>query len=333
MKVLITGAAGYLGEHVALACREAGHEVTAMVRQPRQGIDLETMGLQTFLGDLEQPESWMPALEGKDAVVHLAGAVRAWARDRDDFRRVNVRGTLRLVERATEVGISRILVTSSLFVLGPSPTGDVQDETAARRPPAPLLDANDYVRTKREAAERLWKLQEAGHRLMMVYPSVLLGPGQRSPGNHTARVLADVGASRLPGLIGDGNQVWNLVSVKDAARGHVAVLERGRSGEGYLLGGENWTQRRLVERAAHYFGVGAPLRPLGRALPMTVATLSELWARVSGQEPKLTRGEVRLYDANWAFSSAKAERELGYEHEDLEHVLEQTVAWLRAAGI
>jgi dihydroflavonol-4-reductase len=333
VRVLVTGAAGYLGEHVALAFREAGHDVTAMVRQPKQATVLDALGIRTCLGDLERPESWNAALEGQEGMVHLAGAVKAWSRDHDAFRRVNVVRTLDLVERASQTGIPRILVTSSLFVLGPSPSGEVLDETAVSRPRASLLDANDYVRTKREAAEGLWKLQRNGHRVMLVYPSVLLGPGQRSEGNHTARVLSDVGAARLPGLIGNGDQVWNLVAVKDAARGHVAALERGRPGDGYFLGGENWTQRRLVDRAAHYFGVRAPLRPLGRALPLTVAAVSELWARATGGRPKLTRGEVRLYDTNWAFTSAKAERELGYAHENLEPVLEQTVHWLRASGI
>jgi nucleoside-diphosphate-sugar epimerase len=332
VKVLVTGAAGYLGEHVALAFRDGGHEVTALVRRAEQAERLAMLGLRTVQGDLLRPETWPPALIGQDAVVTLAGAVQAWSRDREALRRVNVDGTLGLVERAREAGIAKILVTSSLFALGPTPPGAVLDETARDRPRSPLLDANDYVSTKRNAVEKLWALQRAGHPVMLVYPSVLLGPGQRSRGNHTARMLADVRDSRLPGLIGDGNQVWNLVGVGDAGRGHVAVLERGRPGEGYFLGGENWTQRMLIEHAARMFGVKPPTRKLGRALPLAAASLYELAARVSGGEPRLTRGEIKLYDANWAFTSEKAERELGYSHEPLEPLLARTVAWIKNAG-
>ncbi|HET9234464.1 MAG TPA: NAD-dependent epimerase/dehydratase family protein [Candidatus Eisenbacteria bacterium] len=330
MKVLVTGAAGYLGEHVVRAFREAGHDVTGMVRRPEQSTQIT--GYRVLIGDLERPESWSAALEGQDALVNVAGTVSAWSRDPDVFRRVNVEGTLALLARAHEAGLSRILLTSSLFALGPTPNGAVLDERAGERERSPLLGANGYVRTKRESAERVWALQKRGHPVMMVYPSVLLGPGRRSHGNHTATVLSDVGHSRLPGLIGNGEQVWNLVGVEDAARGHVAVLERGLPGENYLLGGENWTQRVLVERAARVFGVKPPLRRLGRTVPLLGAAVYELVSRFTHTEPKLTRGEVRLYDANWAFTSAKAERELGYTHESVEAVLTRTVNWLKESN-
>ena len=333
MKVLVTGAAGYLGEHVAAALRDRGHIVTALVRRPEQVAQLNRFNVRLVPGDLERPETWPAALEDQDAVVTTAGTVQSWGLPHDTFRRVNVDGTLGLVEHARDVGIQKILVTNSLFSLGPTPAGAVLDESAGDRSRSSLLEANAYVSTKREQAERVWKLQDAGHPVMLVYPSVLVGPGQRSRGNHTARVLSDVGAKRLPGLIGDGNQQWNLVSVEDAARGHVDVLERGQSGESYFLGGENWTERALIEHAARFFGVRAPLRKLGRALPLAVATVYELIAHLTRGEPRLTRGEVKLYDANWAYTSAKAEREVGYAHEPLEGVIERTVAWLRSDGL
>jgi len=333
VKVLVTGAAGYLGEHVALAFRDRGHTVTALVRRPEQVERLNRMQVRAVSGDMERPETWPAAFAGQDAVVTTAGTVQAWGADPDTFRRVNVDATLALVEAAREAGITRLLVTSSLFALGPTPPTAVLDESARDRPRSPLMNANDYMRTKRDAAERLWALQRSGHPVMLVYPSVLIGPGQRSRGNHTARVLTDVGRSRLPGLIGDGEQVWNLVSVRDAANGHVSAVEKGRPGDDYFLGGENWTERRLIEDAARLFGVKAPLRKLGRAVPLAAAAVYELAARITGKEPRLTRGEVKAYDANWAFTSAKAERELGYTHEPLEPLIAETVAWLRSVGL
>ena len=330
MNVLLTGASGYLGEHVARALRAAGHTVVALVRRPGQAAELEAMGIEARPGDMERPDSWTRALAGCEALVHCAGLVHSFGHNREAFTRVNVDGTLALVDRARAAGMARIVVTSSLFALGPARAGALRDESAADEPPSPLHSANDYVRTKALASAKLRAMQREGHPVVVVYPTVLLGPGRRTRGNHTARVLADVAAGRLPGLVGDGEQVWNLVPVADAARGHVLALERGRPGEGYILGGENWTQRQLVERAALLFGVKPPLRRLGRAVPLAVGAMAELWARLSGKEPFLTLGEVRLYDAHWAVSCEKARVELGYEAGDVETTLAHTVDWLRA---
>jgi dihydroflavonol-4-reductase len=142
-------------------------------------------------------------------------------------------------------------------------------------------------------------------------------------------VLADVGRKRFAGLVGDGRQVWNLARVDRVASGFVQVLEKGTPGQNYILGGENWTQRELVERAARAFGVKPPTRRLGRALPLAVARGSAWWSALRGTPPFLTRGEVLLYDCNWEFTSERARRDLGYEPEGVQEALESTVAWLR----
>ena len=163
----------------------------------------------------------------------------------------------------------------------------------------------------------------------MLYPTILLGPGSLTAGNHTATVLSDIGRGKFPGLVGGGDQIWNLVPVESAARGFVCALENGPAIEEYILGVENWTQRQLVERAAYHFGVRAPLRRLGRTLPMTLAWLVERWGAMRNQAPFLTRGAVSLYDADWAFSSEKASREIAYNRGEVEATVELTANWLR----
>jgi nucleoside-diphosphate-sugar epimerase len=185
------------------------------------------------------------------------------------------------------------------------------------------------VRTKAIAARRVRDRQRKGSPAILLFPTVLIGPGALTQGNHTAHVLSDVGHKRFPGLVGNGRQVWNLAPVERVARGFVLALERGTPGANYILGGEDWTQRELVERAARAFGVNAPTRRLGRALPLAVARGSEWWSALRGTPPYLTRGEVLLYDCNWAFSSDRARRELGYEPGGVQEALESTVAWLR----
>lgn len=330
MIVFLTGGTGYLGEHLVRRLAAAGHRVRALVRDPEAARRLAAVpGVEPVPGDVTAPESWRPALAGAEAVVHAAGVVRSWARDRDRFEAVNVRATLELVDAAAEAGTPRILVAGSLFALGPSDPGRPSDESRVGGPRPPLAAANDYVRSKRLAAEALWERQRRGHPLTVIFPTILLGPGRRTAGNHTATVIDDIRRGRFPGMVGDGRQVWNLVPVESVAEGTRRLLEAGPRGENFILGGEDWTQERFVARAAAHCGLRAPRRRLGTALPLALAAAAEGWAAVSGREPFLTRGAVRLYDADWAFSSDKARAAVGYEPGDVDATLARIVAWLR----
>lgn len=329
MKVFVTGGTGYLGGHVVRALLAAGHKVLALVRDRERAAALVGCGASILEGDITETESWLQKMGECEAVVHTAAAVLPWTSDPEVFERVNVRGTLDLVDRAHEAGIPRVLVTSSFFVFGPSAVGTVSDEGLVGNPLPPLTRVDAYVYSKRKAAELLWQRQRSGYGITLLYPTILLGPGALTFGNHTAQVIADIGRRRFPGLVGDGEQIWNLVSVEGAARGFALALDRGRPGENYILGGENWTQKKLVERAAVHFKVKPPLRRLGRSLPLTLAWLAEQWSSLTGRTPFLTRGSVRLYDAEWAFTSEKAQRALGYETGDVEATVAATVAWLR----
>jgi dihydroflavonol-4-reductase len=314
---------------VARALLDAGHDVQVLIRDRERAASLVGCGAEIVEGDMAQDGPWAKAMERSDAVIHTAAHVAQWSTDPEPFERVNVRATLNLVDRAHAAGVSRILVTSSLFVFGSSGPETLIDEHRVGSPPPPLTQVNDYVRTKTAAATSLWERQRCGHGVIILYPTILLGPGRLTEGNHTSLVISDIGKKRLPGLVGSGEQIWNLVPVEHAARGFVQTLERGRPGENYILGGENWTQRRLVESAARHFGVKPPVRRLGRRLPMSLAWLAERWAGLSGHTPFLTRAAIRLYDADWAFSSEKAKRELAYEPGDVEATVLATVAWLR----
>jgi dihydroflavonol-4-reductase len=329
VRVFLTGGTGYLGGRVARALRDAGHDVIALTRSRERGASLLGCGASLVEGELGQPGEWTDALVGADALVHTAALVEEWGPPPEEFDRVNVVGTLDLLDRARQAKVERVVVTGSLFALGSSPDGTPRDESALDAEPGPLAEANDYIRTKTAVVRRIRGRQRRGGRTMLVVPTILIGPGALTQGNHTARVIADIARRRFPGLVGNGNQVWNLVPVDAVAHGYLRVLAEGEPGRNYVLGGENWTQARLVARIAELLGVKPPLRRLGRALPLAVAALAEGWASVSGRPPFLTRGAVRLYDANWSFTSERALRELGYEPGSVDDTLRETVAWLR----
>jgi farnesol dehydrogenase len=328
VKVFLTGGTGYLGGHIAASLREAGHEVVALARSPRRAKELRALGADVVEGDLLAPDAWVEALQGCEAAIHSAARVQSWSREPAAFHRVNVEAAIGFVERARHAGLDRILVTSSLFALGPSRPGAYRDERAVEAPPPDWMRASAYAWSKAESARRLCDLQAAGYPIILLFPTVLLGPGALTAGNHTTRVLMDIARGRLPGMVGDGEQVWNLVPARLAARGHVLALESGEVGQNYILGGEHWTQRQFVETAADRLGVTPPSRLLGTAGPLFLARALELWARVSGRAPKLTRGEILLYDKHWVLTSDKARRELEYQPAGVDMALEETAAWV-----
>ncbi|NNF05516.1 MAG: NAD-dependent epimerase/dehydratase family protein [Candidatus Eisenbacteria bacterium] len=329
MKIFLTGGTGYLGGAIARAARSRGHDVLALVRDENRAAPLLGCGSQLCKGSLEELGDWETSLKGCDALIHTAALVQSWGHPPSTFDELNVKLPLALLERAKTAGITRRLVTSTLFTMKPSENGEPLKEDALLQGPKEIREANDYVRSKGLLAARIQEQQRAGESVNMVFPTVLMGPGALTAGNHTANILSDVGKKKFPGLVGDGNQKWNLVGVDDAARGHLDVLERGKSGDNYILGGENWTQRKLVEEAARRFDVKAPTRALGTLLPNIVAVLSESLSRLTGKAPMLTRGEVRLYNQHWSFDSTKAIRDLGYEPTAMDTVLDETVRWIR----
>lgn len=329
MTVFLTGGTGYLGNHVARALLAAGHAVAVLARTPERAADLAALGADVVPGDLVEPAAWSSRLEGAEALVHVAAMVESWSRRRDQFDRTNVQGTLDLVDGARAAGVKRIVVAGSLFALGPSEPGRPRDETNLAGPLAPLLAATDYTRTKALMCRELWRRQQAGDPVILLLPAILVGPGKRTQGNYLAGVLDQVRRRRLPGLIGDGEQRWNLVPAASAAQGFRLALESGTAGESYVLGGEVWTQRRIVERGAELFGVPAPTRRLGTGFPLAVGALAELGSAVTGRPPVLTRGAVRMYNVNWEVSSAKAEHELGYRAASVDDAIRDTVNALR----
>ena len=159
MRIFMTGATGYLGGRTARALLEAGHEVTALVRDRRRAASLVGCGARIVEGELLDPGDWTERLEGSEGLVHAAAMVESWGPRPEMFDRLNVIATLDLLDRARAAGVGRVVVVSSLFALGPSPDGTPRDESALDGEPGPLGRSNDYVRTKSEAARRVRRRQ------------------------------------------------------------------------------------------------------------------------------------------------------------------------------
>lgn len=318
MRVLLTGGTGYLGKAVARALLARDHEVRLLVRGgPRPGLP---EGAEVVPGDVTDAGAMTAAAAGCDAVMHMAALVKMWVPDRGDFDRINV-GGLRNAIAASRAAGARLLYTSSFIAVGPAGP-EPADESRVH--PANRY-RNDYERTKAEADA---VAREAGD-VIMLYPGVVYGPGELTDGNIVAKIVSDHLKGDFPGLIGNGDRIWSYAYVDDVAGGHVAALERGQPGERYFLCGDNVTMARFFDVLAELSGVPAPTRHIPFGVAKALGWSLWLWAELTGWPPRLTPGDVEVFREHWAFSSAKAQRELGYAPRPLAAGLAETVAWLR----
>lgn len=290
MKVHVTGASGFVGSHVAAALRAHG----ADVRDER--VEL-----------LDRP-ALERAFAGCDAVVHVAALYSFDARA-EELERVNVAGTENVLAACTAAGVRRLVHTSTAGTCGPVPGRAATEEDG---PPEQEL-AVPYKRTKLAAEERVLAAARDGLDAVVVNPTAPVGEGDSKP-TPTGRMIAGVASGRIPAYVASG---LNVVDVRDVARGHVLALERGRAGERYLLGGVNLT---LAELFAAIARIAGRARPRVRVpYPVTVG---------AAQLGLANRDEVRLARMPMFFSSAKAERELGYRPGPVEPALARAVAEL-----
>ena len=325
--VLVTGATGFLGEHLCRVLVEQGHTVRGLART-RSAI-LADLGVEHIRGDvLSGPELDRALTDAGDAggvtaVFHLAGAV---SRDPDDAQRMmrlHLDRTRRVLERIAAAGVKRMVLASTSGTIGVSKQEEILDESAPYS--EEIVAGWPYYASKiyqeRLAFEHGLRL---GIEIVAVNPSLLLGPGDRR--------LSSTGDVRkflkrqIP-TIPDGG--ISFVDARDAAAATASALERGRTGERYLLGGPNWTTKEFFARLGRVANIAPPRLKLPPSWNKWGASLMEELYRWRGKEPPVDRISVEMAEHYWWIDSSKAERELGFSARDPQLTLVDTVAYLR----
>jgi dihydroflavonol-4-reductase len=325
-KVLVTGASGFVGSAVARKLAGADFSVRALVRGASPRAHLAGLDLEFFEGDLRDRNSIGRAIAGMRYVFHVAADYRLWARDRSEIFATNVEGTRNLVEEAMRAGVERVVYTSSVATIALRPDGTPADESIPLREDQAI---GAYKRSK-IAAERLVEAMVAqrGLNAVIVNPSTPLGPCDVRP-TPTGRIIVEAASGRIPAFIETG---LNLVHVDDVASGHLAALHRGKTGERYILGGQDVLFSQMLRDIAGLVGRrAAQVRLPWRAL-IPVAVISEAVAKVTGREPFATLDGVRMAKYRMFFASTKAEQELGYRARPYVEAIESAVRWFRDAG-
>lgn len=326
MKVLVTGVTGFVGGRLARALAQSGHDVRGLVRDASRWTD-RPEGAEVCVGDITDERAVEQSVAGCDVVVHGAALVKAWAPDRRSFDRVNVGGLGNVVEAARTHG-PRLLYVSSFVALGPT-DGHTGDE-AMPRAGTPFY--NDYERTKWLADQLARHVSDQGLPLVRLYPGVVYGPGSLTDGNHVVKLLLDHARGKLPGYLGSGDLRQCFAYIDDVVAGIVAAVDRAQPGSGYILGGDNRTAIDLFQAFASASGVRPPRRHIPFGVAALIGKLQRWRAELLGIEPELTDEVVGIYRHEWAYSSALAERDLGYRVTPLAEGVRATVEWLRETG-
>jgi len=304
---------------------EQGAELRLLARKSSNTGNLPK-GAELVVGDLRAPEGFAAALQGCDAVIHVAADYRLWVPDPADMYKANVEGTRELLRLAQEAGVPRVVYTSSVATMGFDAAGTVVDEAT------PVGEADmigHYKRSKWMAEQVALEAARAGQQVIVLNPTTPIGAMDTKP-TPTGRIVVDFLNKNFPAYVDTG---LNLVDVREIARMHLVALERGVPGERYILGGENLTLKQILDRLAAITGLPSPKHKVPHAVAMAYAFFEEtITGKLRGKEPRATVEAVRMGKKMMFASSAKAERELGLRVLPVEDALRSAVTWFVANG-
>jgi dihydroflavonol-4-reductase len=324
LKVFVTGATGFLGSHVARVLADQGADLRLLVRPTSNLKNLEGLNAETAAGDLRDVASLEKAIADCEAVFHVAADYRLWVRDPAEMYRSNVEGTRAILDASRKNKVRSVVYTSSVGTMGFTGKGRSIDEDS----PVSLADMiGHYKRSKFMAEQVAMEAGRHGTRVVTVNPTTPVGEQDIKP-TPTGRIVVDFLKGKFPAYVETG---LNLVDVRECARGHVAALEKGKSGERYILGGENLTLKQILDKLGAISGLPSPSVKLPYFVAYAAGLLDEMVSgRLLGREPRATVETVRMGKKKMWASSAKAERELGWKTTPSDDALRRAVEWFRA---
>jgi dihydroflavonol-4-reductase len=326
MNVFVTGATGFVGSHVARAFAAEGARLRVLVRPTSRLDNLEGIAAETVVGDLRKPESFRGALEQCEVLAHVAADYRLWVRDPQAMYAANVDGTRDLLALAREVGIRKVVYTSSVATMGFRSDGTIVDEDT----PVSIDDMiGHYKRSKFLAEQEAIAAARLGQQVIILNPTTPIGANDIKP-TPTGQIVVDFLNRRFPAYVDTG---LNLVDVTEVARMHVAALDTARPGERYILGGENLSLKQILDKMSAITGLPSPTLEVPHPVAMAFAFFDEtIKGRLLGKEPRATVEAVRMGKKKMFASSAKAERELGFRVVPVYSALRAAIDWFRGHG-
>jgi dihydroflavonol-4-reductase len=319
----VTGATGFVGSHVVQQLLLRGDRIRILARNSSRKTNVESFGCEIAIGDLRDPVSLLRCVQGCNRVYHVAADYRLWARNPQDIYDNNVGGTRNLLSACCEAGVEKVVYTSTVGTIGLRKDGVPTDEDS----PVKLDDMiGHYKRSKFMAEQVAQEFAASGLPVVIVNPTTPVGAGDLKP-TPTGRIILEFIKGRMRAYVETG---LNLVGVADVARGHLLAEEKGRIGERYILGGENWTLEEILDGLARICGSHMPRFRIPWTLAL-VAGYVENFAvgSILRREPMIPLEGVRMARYKMFISSEKARKELGYDPGPAEKALREAVDYFR----
>ena len=324
MTTLVTGAAGFLGSHVARQLVARGDDVRVLLRASSTNRAIADLSLEYVTGDLRDPASLHRAMKGVKRVFHVAADYRLWARRSREIYDSNVGGTKNLLAAAKRAGVEQLIYTSTVATI------------AVDRPKLPneFTDAKldemvgHYKRSKWMAEREVLNAAKSGLPVIVAMPTTPVGPWDWKP-TPTGKIILDFLNGKMPGYVETG---LNFVGVEECAAGHLLLAEKGKVGERYLLGGENLTLKAMLDMLAKITGLRAPSLKIPHGLALGVAYANTVFSRLLGREPGIPIEGVKIARHMMFVDCSRAQRELGFKACPVAAALERAVRWYEANG-
>ncbi|NJK40525.1 MAG: NAD-dependent epimerase/dehydratase family protein [Acaryochloridaceae cyanobacterium SU_2_1] len=319
LRVFVTGATGFVGANLVRLLLAEGYQVRALVRSQACLDNLEGLEVERVIGQLGDP-ALTGQLQGCQVLFHVAAHYSLWQRDRSQLYQSNVLGTQTLLESARAAGIERIVYTSSVAAIGVPGAGAIAKETY-QSPVDQLI--GDYKKSKYWAEQAAHQAVQAGQDIVIVNPSTPIGPWDIKP-TPTGDIILRFLRRQMPAYLNTG---LNLIHVQDVARGHLLALEKGKTGERYILGHQNMTLKQMLDLLAELTGLSAPQFQVPAWLPLIAAWVDEYVLAALGKQPSVPLAGVQMATQQMFYDASKAVTELGLPQTPIKIALQEAVDW------
>jgi len=327
-RILITGATGFLGKQMAKRLADEGNIVHALYRSEKKIRDRGHENIRFFKGTLGDRESIARAMKDCSYVYHMAAFAAAWAPKPRIFYQENVMGTENVLESALKQGIKRVVYTSTAGILGPS-NGKINTEEKQFSGD----QFTPYDQSKAMAEEKVMQYVRDGLDAVILNPTRIFGPGNLSKSNALTMMCGKYLEGKWRIIPGDGKSIGNYVYVTDVVDCHLLAMEKGKSGERYLVGGENLSFNEIFAILREISGVNHRLYKIPTGAMLLIASVLLGFANITGYAPLITPSFVRRYNHDWVVSSDKAKKELGYSPISFTDGLKKTIQWIQDGSI
>lgn len=323
-RYIVTGACGHLGSTIVRMLKKEQAEVRGLLAPGEEAED--TGNIRYISGDVRRIETLEKLFDGgtgmETVVIHTAGIVDIADEVSPHIYDVNVNGTKNIISLCRKYKVSRLVYVSSVHAI---PEGDKLSVIAETKEFSPDTVVGGYAKTKAEATKEVLRAAQEGVDAVVVLPSGILGPYDRS-GNHLVQLIRDYVRGALPACVRGG---YDFVDVRDVAKGCLLAAEKGRAGECYILSNRHYEVRELLKMAAAF--VRTKKIPV---LPAWMAKMAEPFIRIDARRkkrrPLYTKYSLHVLNSADRFSHEKATSELGYRTRDMKATIRDTVRWLRA---